>query len=390
VIKTWSRASMISPDFVGQTFGVHNGKTFVPVYVTENMVEGLQKDFQTGTPEGEKRLEEIFDEIRKAGKGRKYDCIVGVSGGTDSSYMLHLACERGLRPLAVHYDNTWNSAVSTENIRKVTKGLNVDLITHVVDNREIDDITLSCLKASIPELDGPTDIAFPQVLYSAAAKYGIKYTLEGHSFLEEGVSPLGCTYSDGMYYRGIHKKFGKIPMKTYPNMSFFRFMKWTLIYRIKKIRPLWYISYTKADAKKLLSEKYDWRDYGGHHLENRLTAFNHSYYYPIKFGIDMRNNTLSALARNGSLSRSEALNQYAQPPYLEDQALEYFLKRLGLSEDEFQSLLDLPKKYFRDYKTYKRRFEVLRPLFYLMAQAELVPTSFYLKYCSKSEIQTHQ
>ena len=192
------------------------------------LIESLEEQYGTGTDRGKQIFEDIVDDIKKAGDGKKYDCAVGVSGGTDSSYMLYLAVQYGLRPLAVHYDNTWNSAISTENIRKITKALRVDLYTHVVDNKEMDDIFLSFFKASVPELDGPTDIALAEVLYRAADKYGIKYVLEGHSFRAEGVSPLGMAYVDGKYISSIHKAFGRLPMKTFPNMEFASFMKWTL------------------------------------------------------------------------------------------------------------------------------------------------------------------
>jgi len=230
------------------------------------LIESLEKQYSTGTTEGEKRFQQIVGEMKEAGRGKKYDCVVGVSGGTDSSYMLAMAVEFGLRPLAVHYDNTWNSAISTENIRKITKALKVDLYTHVVDNKEMDDIFLSFFKASVPELDGATDIALAEVLYRAADKYRIKYVLEGHSFRAEGVSPLGMAYVDGEYISSIHKKFGKLPMKTFPNMDFLSFMKWTLLKRIKKIRPLWYLDYSKEDAQTALMDKFGWVYYGGHHL----------------------------------------------------------------------------------------------------------------------------
>ncbi|MCC6338260.1 MAG: N-acetyl sugar amidotransferase [Myxococcales bacterium] len=349
-------------------------------------VENLQKDYGTGTPEGEARMQEIIEQIKRDGKGRKYDCVVGVSGGTDSSFMLLRAKEWGLRPLAAHYDNTWNTAIATENIRKVLSKLKVDLYTHVVDNKEADDIIRAFFKASVPDLDCATDIALAETLYRAAAKHGVKYVLEGHSFMAEGISPLGNVYMDGKYIRSVHRMFGTMPMRTYPNMDFAAFMKWTVVQRIRKIRPLWYIAYSKEEAKKRLSAELGWQDYGGHHLENRITAFHHAYYNPVKFGFDNRNNTLSALVRNGQLSRDEAVSIYRQTPYMEEGLLDYFKKRLGLSNHEFLRILRQPNKSYRDYPTYKKRFERLRPMFYVLAKANLVPMSFYLKYTSKNEI----
>lgn len=346
-----------------------------------NQIESLKQQFKTGTIEAKEEFERIVVNIKKEGKGKKYDVAVGVSGGTDSSYMLHLALEYGLRPLAVHYDNTWNTAIATENIRKITSKLGVDLYTHVCDNKESDDIFLSFFKASVPEIDGPTDIALAEVMYSAASKFGLKYVFEGHSFIAEGVSPLSKAYIDGGYIADVHKKFGRVKMKTFPNMSFWKFLYWTVFKRIRKIRPLWYLEYSKEDAMVFLKKEFDWQYYGGHHLENRMTAFHHSYYTPVKFGLDQRNNSLSASVRNGKISRDEALAIYAQPPHLEEDLVSYFKKRMGLSNDEFEEIMNRPPKYYTDFKTYKKRFEAYRPLFAVLAKTSLVPMSFYLKYC---------
>lgn len=344
-------------------------------------VENLAEAYQTGRPEGIAKLNSIIEDIKKAGKGKKYDCVIGVSGGTDSSYLLIKALEWGLRPLAVHYDNTWNSSIATENIRKVSAKLNVDLYTYVVDNKEADDIFKSFLLAGVPEFDASTDIGFVQVLRSAAAKYKIKYILEGHSFIAEGISPMGKNYFDGKYISDIHKKYGKLKMKSYPNMTFFQFMKWVLVYRQKFIRPLWYIDYSKSEARKLLEETTGWTYYGGHHLENRSTSFLHTVYNPQKFGIDNRNWSLAAEARTGVISRKKALETYNTPIEKNIELIEYVQKRLGLTQSEFYEIINGPKRSFRDFKTYKKRFEKLRYIFSVLAKANLVTMSFYLKYC---------
>lgn len=350
------------------------------------MIDDLKRQYKTGTPDGVAEFFKIVDQIKKDGVGKKYDCIVGVSGGTDSSYMIVKSIEWGLRPLAVHYDNTWNTAIATQNIRKLLNKLNVDLYTHVVDNKESDDIFRSFFLANVPEIDGPTDIALAETMYRAAAKYKVKYVLEGHSFIAEGVSPLSTAYVDGGYIADVHRKFGKLKMKSFPNMTFLAFMKWIILYRIKKIRPLWYINYSKQEAQSLLESNYGWKYYGGHHLENRMTAFNHSIYFPQKFKIDQRNNSLSAAVRAGLMSREQAIAEYLKPPYAEPELEQYFMKRIGVSRVEYNNIMNGEKKNFRDYKTYKRRFELLRPLFFILAKASLVPMSFYIKYTSKSEM----
>lgn len=346
-----------------------------------HQLESLKKDYGTGTVKGQKKFEDIVDKIKKDGKGKKYDCIIGVSGGTDSSYMLYLIKKLGLRPLAVHYDNTWNSAIATENIRKVLTALDIDLYTYVVDNKESDDIFRSFFLSDVPSIDAATDLALAEVMYRAAWKYKVKYVFEGHSFIEEGITPMGSNYFDGKFIKSIHKQFGKLPMKTYPLMTFSRFLFWTVFARIQKIRPFWYIDYNKNDAKKFLEKEYNWQYYGGHHLENRITAYAHSIYFPKKFNMDLRNNTLSASVRNGRISRVEAWSEYSKTPFVEKDIVEYFIKRIEVNESEYETIMSRNPKPWYDYPTYKKRFELFRPLFKILAKSNLVPMSFYLKYC---------
>ena len=344
-------------------------------------LETLKEQYGTGQPKGIKHFNQIIEQIKTAGKRKKYDCVIGVSGGTDSSYMVYLAKQWGLRPLAVHYDNTWNSSIATQNIRKVLGALDVDLYTHVVDNTEIDDIFRSFFYAGVAEIEAATDLALAETMYRAAAQYGVKYVLEGHSFVTEGITPIGKNYFDGRYIQSIHQEFGQRPMRTYPLMTFARFLWWSACARIKKIRPFWYIDYSKEDAKAFLEKEFGWQYYGGHHLENRMTAFFHGIYAPQKFGSDFRNNTLSAKVRMGTISREEAWAEYNTPPKVEDELLSYFKKRLKLSDVEYERIMrDLPKSW-QDYPTYKKRFELLRPIFSVLVKANLVPMSFYLKYC---------
>lgn len=345
------------------------------------MIKDIKKEFGTGTNEGKKKFLSIINEIKKKGKNKKYDIIIGVSGGTDSSYLLHLAVQYGLKPLAVHYDNTWNSAISTQNIKKLVSKLDIDLKTHVVDNKEQDEIVLSFFKAGICGLDAATDLALAEVMYRYANQYKVKYIFEGHSFAAEGISPISSSYTDGKFIQSVVKKHSSVKFKTYPLMTFFRFLRWILFVRIKKIRPLWYLKYDKKTARSILEKEYDWKYYGGHHLENRLAAFDHSFLMPTKFGVDQRNNSLSALLREGKISKKEALDEYEKKPILEEGLIDYTKKRLNLSDYEFDSIMQGPIRHWSEYNTYKKRFEFFRPIFFLLAKANLVPTSFYLKYC---------
>jgi hypothetical protein len=344
-------------------------------------IDSLRELYGTGQEKGRKQLADLLGLIHQSGRGRQYDCVVGVSGGTDSSYLLLKVREWGLRPLAVHYDNTWNSAIATQNIRRITEATGTDLYTHVVNNKEVDDIKRAFLLAGVPEFDADTDIAYVQVMRTAAAKHGIRFILEGHSFMTEGISPIGGNYLDGAYVADVHNKFGTMRRQTFPNMDFFAFLKWAILYRQQFIRPLWYVDYNKETAQNYLREATGWQYYGGHHLENRGSTFAHTVWLPTKFGVDYRNLTLAAAVRRGAMSRSDAIDSYAKPIRVDQQVINYVKKRVGFTESQLEACLNGPRRSFRDFRTYKSRFELLRPLFFVLAKANRVPMSFYLKYC---------
>ena len=330
---------------------------------------------------GALQLQEIVDEIRKSGKGKKYDAIIGVSGGCDSSYLMHLMkVKYGLRLLAVHFDNTWNSTIATENIHCMVDKLDIDLFTTVVDAEEFDDLILSHLKAGVKEIENPTDIGLATTMNVAAEKYGIKYKIDGHSFRTEGSAPMGWVYMDAKYIQSVHNEFGTLPMKTFPNLWLSKQLKWMLFNRIQSIRPLYYLDYDKEAVKDMLVKDYGWKWYGGHHLENRTSAFVHSYFFPRRWKIDFRIAGYSAYCRDGRMTRADALELMKEIPHLEEGMIEYYKKRLNLTDDAFDDLMNLPKKYYQDFTTYKKTFERWRPFFYLMAKWNLIPWSFYIKY----------
>lgn len=333
--------------------------------------------------EGEKRLSLLFEKIKSegTGKGKKYDCVIGVSGGCDSSYLVHKAVKMGLKPLAVHFDNTWNSPIATQNIQKVLSKLNVDLFTIVVNNKEYDDIYRSFMLAGVKDIEAPTDIGLLSTMYKACAKYNLSYILEGHSFRTEGISPLGWLYMDGKYIESVHKKFGKLPMKTFPNLTLFKFLWYSCFTKVQRIRPLYYLDYNKEQTKLLLKEEFDWEWYGGHHLENRFTAFYHSYFLPKRFGIDCRILGYAALARSKQLQREEGLQKMSEDPPYDEEILSLVKKRLGFSEQEFEEVMSISKKEWRDYGNYKKTFERLEPLFKILLKHRRIPESFYMKFC---------
>lgn len=344
-------------------------------------IEVLSRKFGTGLASGKASWERIVEDIKLRGKGKKYDCVIGVSGGTDSSYLLLLAKKHGLRPLAVHYDNTWNTSRAAMNIRAVTKSLEIDLFTYVVNNLEVNDMKKAFLIAGVREWEADTDMGFAQVLRSAAAKFGVGYILEGHSFMAEGISPLGDNYLDGGYVADVHRKFGSMKIATFPNLTFWRFLRWTLLHKQKFIRPLWYLEYSKESAKAELEATTSWRDYGGHHLENRASAFLHQVYLPKKFNLDFRYLTIAAKVRAGIISRNDGLAAYQEEIVEDAQLSRYVCERLGISASELDGYLQGTKRTWRDFKTYKKRFEFLRPLFFILTKANRVPPSFYSKYC---------
>ena len=339
----------------------------------------MDRQYPTGV-EGGRILTSIANKIRAAGKGRKYDCVVGVSGGCDSSYMLHKVVDLGLRPLAVHFDNTWNSPVATQNIYNVLEALHVDLSTHVVNSKEFDDLSRSFLLAGVKDIDITTDIGLTTTLYRAAERHRIQYVVEGHSFRTEGVAPLGWVYMDGKYIESVHKQFGRLEMKTFPNLWLKDFLRFAAVRSIRRIRPLYYLDYRKDEAKKFLSENLNWTWYGGHHLENRWAAFVHTYFWRRRYGIDGRLLGHAALVRSGQLTRAAALADLVDPPEVMADVVELVKKRLHFTDEEFEAVMDGPPHTYTDYATYKKTFERLRPLFWLLYKADRVPRSFYTKF----------
>lgn len=341
----------------------------------------MQIEYPTGAA-GKKIIEGYVEQMKKDGKGKPYDVVIGVSGGCDSSYMLHLAKkEYGLRVLASHFDNTYNSRIAVENIDTVLSKLDIDLFTHVVDNSEYQRIYKSFFLASVPEIDTPTDISLASVHYMAASKYGIKHIWEGHSFRTEGISPPGWFYMDAKYVQTIHKQFGDGKIRTLPVLWLSKWIYWMVIKGIKKFRPLYYLDYDKNATKEFLKKEYNWQWYGGHHMENRTAYFVNNYYLPKKFNIDLRYSEFSALIRSNQLSREQALIDIQKEKPFDYDILEEIKDRVGFSDQEWNNIMAEQPKHFTHYTTYKRTFERLRPFFYLLYKKGYVTKSFYHKFC---------
>ena len=342
--------------------------------------EELEKEYPIGD-EGQLKLVKIIDQIKHRGKNNRYDCIIGVSGGCDSSYMLYRAKEFGLKPLAVNFDNGWGEEIADKNLAIMTNKLNIDFLQIKVDKNELDDMFRSFMLASVPEIDAPSDIGLATALYIAAEAFNIKYIFDGHSFRTESISPPGYFYFDGKYVSGIHSLFGKIKSNTFPNMKLIPFLKWMLVKRIKRIRPIYYMDYDKELTKKFLIKEFGWNWYGGHHHENRFTIFCNRYYMPRKFGLDVRVLEYSALVRSGQLSREEAIKRIAEPLPKCEEIIEEVKNRFKFSDTEFKNIMEDTPKSYKSFKTYKDTFRRLRPLFWVGYKMELIPKSFYVKFC---------
>ena len=299
-------------------------------------------------------LNKIVLKIKKAGLGKNYDCIVGVSGGVDSSYVVYLVKSLGLRPLAVHLDNGWNSELAVKNIENILKKLDVDLVTIVLDWNEFRDLQLSFLKASTPDGEIPTDHAIFAALWREAARRKIKYIISGMNFATESISVSNWSYghSDWRYIKGVHKIFGKKDLKTYPHFSFLYLIYINLIKGIRTVSILNYFNYNKEQVMSILQKDLNWIYYGGKHYESIYTRFYQGFLLPKKFGIDKRYAHLSDLINSGQISKDAALAELDKDNYpiqQKDDDMFFVMKKLELSQDEFLKIMKQPKKNFSDY-----------------------------------------
>ena len=312
-----------------------------------------------------RELERVVKEMKAAGKGREYDCILGVSGGVDSTYAAYLLRNLGLRVLAVHVDNGWNSELAVFNIERVLRTLGIDLHTEVLDWEEFRDIQLSFLKASVPDGEIPTDHAIFAVMHSAPERFGCRYVVNGVNSASEALLPITWTYgvSDWTYIKAIQKRFGTVRIRSFPHFRLWSHYLRRVVRRHHSVPILDLIDYRKDDAKRLLERELGWRDYGGKHYESIYTRFFQGYVLPRKFGIDKRRSHLSSLICAGQMSRSAALDELEGPPYepqLQRDDREYVLKKFGLSSADFDQLMSLPPKTFEEYPNSLRYLPVLR------------------------------
>jgi N-acetyl sugar amidotransferase len=325
----------------------------------------VKPNWHTGA-QGKMELADIISKIKESGKNNDFDCLLGLSGGVDSSYMLHLVVsEFGLRPLVFHVDGGWNSELAVHNIQVLVDRLGLDLYTEVINWQEMRDFQLAFFKSGVPHLDIPQDHSFVATLYNFADKYNIKYILNGGNISTECVrNPMEWLYygTDMVQLRDIMDRFSTVKMETYPFSSIFRHKIYLRYIRgVKVVKPLNYRPYIKAEALNLLEKEYGWKPYPQKHFESRFTKFYEGYWLPERFGFDTRRVQYSSLILTGQMKREDALEKLKKPAYDPEtigSEFNYIATKLGITDGELRSYLTMPKKYYWDYKNMESVFNV--------------------------------
>lgn len=312
--------------------------------------------------DGKLRLEKWLERIKKDGRGEDYDCIIGLSGGVDSSYVALKTMELGLRPLAIHLDNGWNSDLAVSNIERIVKTLNIDLHTHVVDWREIRDLQRAYIRASLMDLECVSDHAINTILFRLARKHGIRHVIHGGNVVTESILPPAWGYDkrDGVNVRDVHRRHGEARLDTYPSMLPIELFYYLFVRKISAFPILNYLDYRKDEAIAELAEKVGWMPYARKHGENRFTRFFQELYLPRKFGIDKRKAHYSSLIVAGEMSREHALQSLSQPLYGKNEEAEeitFVAKKLGFSVDELSTLINAPGNRHQDFRNVEWMFD---------------------------------
>jgi len=337
-------------------------------YYHEYFIEEQKRVFKDEV--GAEKLAYNVDLIKKSGVGKKYDCLLGVSGGVDSTYLAYKAKELGLRVLCVHFDNGWNSELAVKNIENIVSKLDFDLETYVINWDEFRDIQLAFFKANVIDIEAITDHAILGTVYKIAQNNNIKYILSGNNVVSESLLPKYWIYhkADDVNIKDIHKQYGTIKLKTFPFYDSKARNYYLKVKGIKTFDMLNYMPYNKKDVKEVIKTELDWIDYGGKHYESVFTRFYQGYILPQKFGIDKRKAHLSNLICSGQITKEEALNELEQPMYnseLLEIDKEYVLKKLGFSEKEFEDYMNAPRREHTEFKTLQsiyNNYPILKPL----------------------------
>jgi N-acetyl sugar amidotransferase len=330
--------------------------------------------------QGRAYLHKIAERIKRQGRGKPYDCVVGLSGGRDTCYCLYKTKELGLRPLAVHFDNGWDSEIAKNNIRKVCDKLEVDLHTIIADWEESRELTNCTIRASLPYIDLTDDIGIVRALYDTAAEENVRWIIHSHSFRSEGINPLLWNYVDGRLVRSLIKRFCRMKLKHFRNVDLRSFLYWAFVKRIKVFTITNHYEDTGPEVDAFLKREFDWEDTGGWHFDNEIFGLQ-CYYSRHKFGIDWRMVEFAALVREGHMTREEALAKLDETPEIErKEIVDYALKKQNISPEEFAELMAAPPKFFTDYPTYYGVLKVLRWPIKLLCRMNVLPPHTYEKY----------
>ncbi len=347
------------------------------IFFDENGVSNYYYEFQEAYKnnvhigeDAQDKLATIVDSIKKAGKEKEYDCIMGLSGGVDSTYIALLAKQLGLRPLAVHFDNGWNSELAVKNIENIVAKLGFDLFTYVINWEEFRDLQIAYLKASVVDIEAITDHAIFATLYRIAGQKEIKYILSGANVQTENTLPKSWIHSksDHINIKSIHKAFGTIKLKTFPFMDAKVKRYYQQVKGVTSISLLNYIDYNKQSVKNIIQHELNWKDYGGKHYESIWTRFYQGYILPKKFKIDKRKAHLSDLIFSRQITKEQALEELIKPIYDAEQLstdYEFVLKKLGLSQADFDNIMQTPRRshYDFDYEMpIDKRYPILKPI----------------------------
>lgn len=318
------------------------------------------------------KLAGVVSRLREAGKNKDYDCILGVSGGVDSSYLAYWLKNNGTRPLIVHVDNGWNSELAVQNIHTLCTKLDLPLKTHVINWEEFRQLQLAYIRAGVVDIEALTDHAIYALVLEMARKHRIRYLISGFNVATEGVMPRSWVFNktDFRNIKDIASKFGNVRIKSFPHLTFAQRLYHTFFVKTETVQLLNLIDYNKEECKRLLQDKLGWRDYGGKHYESVFTKFYQAYILPRKFGIDKRKAHLSSLIGSGQITREEALSVLRTPLYESETQLEnertYVLKKLGMSAAEFEDIMKRPARKHTDFLTeeslWKKYFRLLNIL----------------------------
>ncbi|HYD49734.1 MAG TPA: hypothetical protein VEB21_15365 [Terriglobales bacterium] len=329
---------------------------------------------------GRRDLEAIAARIRADGAGKRYDCVVGVSGGRDTSYCLHMTKELGLRPLAVHFDNGWDATVAKDNLRKLCTKLAVDLHTVIMDWEESRELTNITIRAGIPYIDTTDDVGIARALYDAAVAEKVRYIILSHSFREEGIKPLLWSYFDGRFVRAMIRRFGQRPLRQFKNVDIPDLIYWHFVKRIKIINLTNYYDDAGPHVEELLSSRYGWVDTQQHHFDNEMFAMVSSYMRE-KFGANIYLFDWAARVRTGVVRRDQALARSRElPSFATPENLAYCLKKQGITPDEWQRILAGPRRYFTDYPNYYGLLRLMKYPIRWLGRRNILPAYIYDKY----------